>query len=202
MLRSLPGEYAAEYRQHDGFLDLHELQRHADGGWRPCPRTTNIPLYIRRQHWFGFPAPPPLSRSPSRSAPIAGQLTKVFEYDATTTSWKSYDVSLPRLGRIPCSNCDPGYRLLDCYVNSNCNAHDYELGSSRGDAIGPKRSPGVGSSCPMLRPYGTRTRENPGYAQVKTLLPTAILIASISPAVTVSVAPGRLRLRRTPSMAR
>jgi len=80
------------------------------------PATTNIPLYTGA-NLIGFP------RSNSQSvadalASIAGKYTKVFEYDSTTSSWKSYDVSLPGWANS-LQQMRPGYGYW-VYVTENC----------------------------------------------------------------------------------
>jgi hypothetical protein len=80
------------------------------------PTSTSIPLYTGA-NLIGFP------RSNAQSvadalASIAGKYTKVFEYDAATSSWKSYDVSLPGWANS-LQQMRPGYGYW-VYVTENC----------------------------------------------------------------------------------
>ena len=80
------------------------------------PTSTNISLYTGA-NLIGFP------RSNSQSvadalASIAGKYTKVFEYDAATSSWKSYDVSLPGWANS-LQQMRPGYGYW-VYVTEDC----------------------------------------------------------------------------------
>jgi len=78
--------------------------------------STNIELK-NGANLIGFPrvnAQPILSALSS----IAGKYTKVFEYDATTMSWKSYDVSLPAWANS-LTEMRPG-KAYWIYVNQDC----------------------------------------------------------------------------------
>ncbi|MGQ9667533.1 MAG: hypothetical protein ACUVWB_09490, partial [Anaerolineae bacterium] len=80
------------------------------------PSSTDIPLYTGA-NLVGFPR---ANAQPIADAltSIAGKYTKVFEYDAGSSSWKSYDVSV-----LPWANTlqelRPGYGYW-IYVNQNC----------------------------------------------------------------------------------
>ena len=80
------------------------------------PSSTSIPLYTGA-NLVGFPR--------ANSQPIAdalasidGKYTKVFEYDAGTSSWRSYDVSIPSWANT-LQELRPGYGYW-IYVNQNC----------------------------------------------------------------------------------
>ena len=80
------------------------------------PTSTNIQLYTGA-NLIGFP------RSNAQAvvdalASIAGKYTKVFEYDAGTSSWKSYDVSVPSWANS-LQQMRPGYGYW-VYVTENC----------------------------------------------------------------------------------
>jgi len=80
------------------------------------PSSTSIPLYTGA-NLIGFPRvnPQPITEA---LASIAGQYTKVFEYDAAGGSWKSYDVSVPPWANT-LQQMRPGYGYW-IYVNNNC----------------------------------------------------------------------------------
>jgi len=80
------------------------------------PTTTSIPLYTGA-NLIGFPRSSAQPIADALSS-IAGQYSKVFEYDAASSSWKSYDVSLPGWANT-LQQMRPGYGYW-IYVNNNC----------------------------------------------------------------------------------
>lgn len=80
------------------------------------PSSTDIPLYTGA-NLVGFPR---ANAQPIADAlaSIAGKYTKVFEYDAGSSSWKSYDVSVPPWVNT-LQELRPGYGYW-IYVNQDC----------------------------------------------------------------------------------